>query len=49
MKTTNLSDGYVRLTPAKNKKLFHQPSGRYYSEAEVKAERAGEFVETSKN
>lgn len=49
MKTKKLSNGYVSLTPAKNKTLCHQPSGKYFSEAVVKEEKAGEFIETTKN
>lgn len=49
MKTKKLANGYVSLTPAKNKTLCHQPSGKYFSEAVVKAERAGEFEEVNTN
>ena len=48
MKTKKLADGYVRLTPAKNKRLYHQPSGKYFSEAEVKEQNAGDFIEIKK-
>lgn len=48
MKTKKLSNGYVGLTPAKNKTLYHQPSGKFFSEAVVKEEKATEFIETTK-
>lgn len=43
MKITKLSDGYVRITPDKGKKLYFNE--RYYSEAEVKEEDAVNFKE----
>lgn len=45
MKIDKLPDGYVRLTPDQGKRLYHQPTGRYYSEAVVTEDKIVQFKE----
>lgn len=45
MKIEHLPDGYVRLTPDEEKRLYNTVTEQYYSEAVVKEGKISQFIE----